>query len=135
MDRKTAILAGLPIFSKLDQRSLEAVGTLAREVSLPAGSVLMQEGEPADAFFVIVTGVVRVERQGQFVRSMSDGGFLGEIAMLEGSERTATATCATDGDFLRLGSFEFGRLMARFPDIRERVETALTRRPHGSESA
>ena len=78
MDDKTAILARLPIFTKLDARRLEAIATLARIVSKPAGSVLMYEDEPAESFYVIVNGTVHVERDGQFVRSMSDGGFLGE---------------------------------------------------------
>jgi trk system potassium uptake protein len=130
MDRKTEILAGLPIFAKLDSRSTEAVATLAHVVSHPAGTVLFGEGEVAESFYVIATGTVHVERKGEFVRSMTDGGFLGEIALLEGSERTATATCATDCELVELGSYEFGRVMATFPDVRARVEAAVARRPH-----
>jgi CRP-like cAMP-binding protein len=130
MDDKRAILARLPVFSTLDPRSIEAVASLARVVAMPADTVLMREGEPAESFYVIVTGTVHVERMGHFVRSMADGGFLGEIALVEGSEHTATATCATDCELLEFGSFEFGRLMARFPDVRERVEAAVARRPH-----
>jgi CRP-like cAMP-binding protein len=130
MDQKTAIVAGLPIFAKLEPRSLDAVATLGRVVAVPAGTVLLREGEPADSFYVIVRGTVHVERLGQFVRSMSDGGFLGEVALVEGSERTATATCTTDCELLAFGSFEFGRLMATFPDVQARVEAAVARRPH-----
>lgn len=130
VDRKTEILAHLPIFAQLDPRSAQAVATLARVVAVPAGTVLVREGEPAESFYVIVSGMVHVERAGQFVRSMSDGGFLGEIALVEGSERTATVTCATDCELVELGSFEFGRVMARFPDVRARVEAAVARRPH-----
>lgn len=131
MDRKTRLLADLPIFSRLDPRSLEAVATLARLVSSPAGTVLMREGETAESFYVIVSGTVHVERAGRFLRSMTDGGFLGEIALIEAGERSATATCATDCEFLELGSYEFGRVMANFPDVRARVEAAMARRPHG----
>jgi trk system potassium uptake protein TrkA len=130
MDQKTAIAAGLPIFAKLELRSQEAVATQARVVAVPAETVLLREGEPAESFYVIVSGTVRVERQGRFVRSMSAGGFLGEVALIEGSERTATATCATDCELLEFGSFEFGRVMAAFPDVRARVEAAIARRPH-----
>ena len=130
MDQKTAIVAGLPIFAKLEPRSLEAVATLARVVDAPADTVLLREGEMAESFYVIVSGTVHVERLGRFVRSMSDGGFLGEVALIEGSERTATATCTTQCELLEFGSFEFGRLMATFPDVRARVEAAVARRPH-----
>ena len=130
MDDKTAIVAGLPIFARLEPRSLEAVATLAKVVAVPAGTVLVREGEPAGSFYVIVSGTVHIERLGEFVRSMSDGGFFGEVALVEGSERTATATCATDCELLEFGSFEFGRIMATFPDVRARVDAAVARRPH-----
>lgn len=130
MEEKTAILARLPIFAKLDARSLEAIASLARIVSMPAGTVLMDEDEPAESFYVIVTGTVHVERNGQFVRSMSDGGFLGEIALVEDTTHTATVTCTTACEFVQLGRHEFGRVMARFPDVRTRVDAAVARRPH-----
>ena len=129
MDEKTAILARLPIFAKLDPRSLEAIASLARIVSMPAGAVLMYEDEAADSFYVIVSGTVHVERDGEFVRSMSDGGFLGEIALVEGTTHTATATCTTACEFVQLGRHEFGRVMDRFPDVRSRVDAAVARRP------
>jgi CRP-like cAMP-binding protein len=130
MDEKTTIVAGLPIFADLEQRSQQAVASQARVISVPADTVLLREGAPAESFYVIVSGTVRVERQGRFVRSMSAGGFLGEVALIEGSERTATATCATDCELLEFGSFEFGRVLAAFPDVRARVEAAVARRPH-----
>ena len=85
MDRKTTILAGLPIFAGLEPRSMEAVATLARIVSLPADTVLLREGETAESFYIIVSGTVHIERAGRFIRSMSAGGFLGEIALVEGA--------------------------------------------------
>jgi CRP-like cAMP-binding protein len=134
MDDKTAILARLPLFAKLDPRSIEAVATLARVTSKPAGTVLMRQGGAAEAFYVIVTGTIHVDRDGTFVRSMTDGGFLGEIGLIEGTEHTATATCTTDCELVELGCFEFGRVMATFPDVRARVEAAAARRPHEDEA-
>jgi len=130
MDQKVDLLARLPLFSTLDRRSMEAVATLAREVAVPAGTVLMREGDPAESFYLIVAGTVRVQRAGAPVRSLTDGGFLGEIALIEEGERTATATCVTDCRLLVLGRFEFDRVMATFPDIRTRVSAAVARRPH-----
>ncbi|MEO8570753.1 MAG: cyclic nucleotide-binding domain-containing protein [Chloroflexota bacterium] len=133
MNRTTDTLARLPIFAKLDPRSLEAVATLARDISRSAGTVLIHEGEAAESFYVIVSGTVHIERDGRFVRSMSDGGFLGEIALREGTDRTATATCVTDCELIELGRHEFGRVMATFPDVRARVEAAAARRPHADD--
>lgn len=130
MDDKPAILARLPIFAHLEPRSLEALSMLANVQTHAAGATLIREGEPAESFFVIVSGTVHVERGGQLVRSMTDGGFLGEIGLLEATERTATATCTTECQVVEFGSHEFGRVMANFPDVRARVEAAAARRPH-----
>jgi CRP-like cAMP-binding protein len=130
MDGKAQALGAMPLFATLDPRYVEAVAALAREVTKPAGSVLMREGEPAESFYLIVSGTVHVERAGQPVRSMSEGGYLGEIGLLEGSRRTATATCATDCRLLELGRFEFGRVTATFPEVRSKIDAALKRRPH-----
>ncbi|MBF8290668.1 MAG: cyclic nucleotide-binding protein [Chloroflexi bacterium] len=134
MDSKVDLLGRVPLFAALDERSMEAVATLARELDAPAGTVLMREGDPAESFYVIVSGTVHVERSGLPVRSMTAGGFLGEIALIEQGERTATATCATDCELLVLGSFEFGRVTATFPEIRTRIAAAVARRPHAGDS-
>ena len=128
MDEKVALLRAVPLFAELDERSLQAVATLAREHDAGAGDVLMREGEPGDTFVVIVDGTVRVEQEGRDVRSMMAGGFLGEVALLEHGPRTATATCVTDCRLLTLGHFEFDRLLATFPDVRTKVLAALARR-------
>ncbi|MBI2777379.1 MAG: cyclic nucleotide-binding domain-containing protein [Chloroflexi bacterium] len=130
MSRTTHDLSSLPVFSGLDERSLQAIAILARELAAPAGTVLIREGDPATSFYVIVGGTVRVERDGRLIRSMSEGGFIGEIGLVEGRSRTATVTCATDCVFLEFGAFELGRVLDTFPTIRARVDAALTRRPH-----
>ncbi len=128
MDDKVERLRGVPLFADLDDRAIQAIATLARERRATAGEVLMREGEAGDAFLVIVDGVVRVEQAGRDVRSMTAGGFLGEIALLERGPRTATATCVTDCRLLSLGGFEFERILATFPDVRAKVLAAISRR-------
>jgi len=131
MDRKLELLRTVPLFADLDERSLDAVGVLAREIEMPAGHRLMLEGEPGDAFYLIVDGTIHVERAGGIVRSMTAGGFLGEIALLERGTRTATATCATDCRLLVIHRHELDRLMAALPHIERRIRAAAARRPHG----
>ena len=62
MDQKTATVAAIPMFAKLEPRSLEAVATLAKIISAPAETVLLREGEPPESFYVIVNGTVHIER-------------------------------------------------------------------------
>ena len=133
MDQKLELLREVPLFTELDQRGLEEVARLAREVDYPEGHVLMREGETATEFYVIVEGTVRVERGGATVRSMVRGGFLGEIALLDHGPRTASAICATACQLLEIEHGGFDRLMEDFPDIRGRVLAALARRIRGTE--
>lgn len=130
MDRKLDLLKTVPLFADLDDRSLDAVGVLAREIEVPAGHIVMVEGGPGDAFYLILDGTIHVERAGGIVRSMTAGGFLGEIALLEGGARTATATCVTDCRLLVIHRHEFDRLMAALPHIERRIRAAAARRPH-----
>jgi CRP-like cAMP-binding protein len=128
VDDKLAILRGVPLFSDLDERSLQAVAILAHEVGFKAGDVLMVEGEAGDAFYVIVEGTVRVEQGDRTVRSLTAGGFLGEIALVEQRPRTATATCVTDVRLLELRAHEFERLLDSLPAVHRRVQAAIRRR-------
>ena len=131
MDAKLELLRTVPLFADLDERSLEAIGVLMQESDVPAGHILMLEGEPGDSFVVIVEGTIRIERGAEQARSMSAGGFIGEIALIERGVRTATATCVTDCRLLELKRHEFERLMAAFPHIEHRIRAASARRPHG----
>jgi len=128
MDERVAALRGVPLFADLDERGLQAVAILARDRSTKAGDVLTLEGEPGDAFYVIVEGTVRVEHGDRTVRSMTAGGLLGEIALVEHCARTATATCVTDCRLLEIRRHEFERLMETLPEVRSRVGSAIARR-------
>ena len=61
MNDKTAVVAAIPMFAKLEPRSLEAIATLAKTITVPAETVLLREGEPAGSFYVIVDGTVRIK--------------------------------------------------------------------------
>jgi CRP-like cAMP-binding protein len=128
MDAKLELLSTVPLFSKLDRPSLERVGRLVDEIDLPGGKLLMHEGELPYEFFLIVEGQVGIERDGQQLNVLGPGDFLGEIALLDGGRRTATATTQTPVRLLVLGTREFHSLMADQPDIREAVLAALAER-------
>jgi len=128
VEDKLAILRGVPLFADLDERSLQAVAILAHEVAHVAGDVLMVEGETGDAFSVIVDGTVRIEQGDRTVRSLTAGGFLGEIALVEQRPRTATATCVTDVRLLEVRAHEFERLLETLPAVHARICSAILRR-------
>jgi CRP-like cAMP-binding protein len=135
MADKIEVLRTVPLFADLDERSLQAVAILAREVSFKAGEVFMLEGEIGDGFYVILEGTVRIDRGDRTIRSLTAGGFLGEIALVEQRPRTATATAVSDVSALELKHHEFERLLDTMPAVRSRVTAAILRRERGDASS
>ena len=66
---KLAVLRTVPLFADLDDRSLQAVTVLGRDVTFKAGDVVMLEGEVGDGFFVILDGTIRIDRGGDLERN------------------------------------------------------------------
>ena len=128
VDDRVELLRGIPLFAGLDERSLQAVAILAHELRAKAGEVLMLEGEPGDEFYVIVEGTVRIEHGDRTVRSLTSGGFLGEIALVDRRPRSATATAVTDLRLLEIRAHEFERLLDTLPEVHRRIVAAIKRR-------
>jgi voltage-gated potassium channel len=128
MDQKLVMLAAMPLFSGLGQRDLLEVGRLCDEVDLPAGRVVARQGDAADAFYVIIDGTVRIERDGQVLRDMGPGEFFGEIAMVAKVPRQATGTTLTPARLLVMSHGQFNSLLRDFPSISDEVMRALAER-------
>lgn len=134
MHDKVEVLRAVPLFADLDERSLQAVAVLAHEVSFKAGEVLMLQGEPGATFEVIVAGTVRVDHGERTIRSMTAGGFVGEIALIDRRPRTATVTCVTDVRALEIRAHEFERLIDTLPAVHDRISAAVVRRSRGRDA-
>ena len=59
------------------------------------GEVIFSEGDKGDKMYVIRSGEVEVERDGKIVETLSGGGIFGEMALIDGSPRAATARAKT----------------------------------------
>ena len=128
MDSKTKLLSRVPLFAGLDEDGLAKVASLTDEVDLRAGTQLLQEGAFPYEFFLIVEGSVAIDRDGAQVSTLGPGDFLGEIALVDGGRRTASARAETDVRVLVLGRREFHTLVNQFPEVRESVLSALAER-------
>jgi CRP/FNR family transcriptional regulator len=128
MSDKVDLLRRVPLFAGLGRRELEEIQSLADEVDVAAGRELTKEGRSGQEFFLILSGRVGVVRDGVRVRTMSDGEFLGEIALLDGRPRSATVTTEAPTRLLVLAHREFNSLMERHPEIQAAVMRALAER-------
>jgi CRP-like cAMP-binding protein len=127
-DEKLELLRRTPFLAGLSRKDLEEVGRLADEVDLPAGRVLMRQGDVGREFYVIIEGEVELERDGAFLRTMGAGEFFGDISLITERPRTATVTVAKDARFLVLGHREFHSLLDQFPSIRMGVLESVANR-------
>jgi CRP-like cAMP-binding protein len=117
MDQKVALIGGLPLFSKLNRHDLEALGSRAEEIDVPAGKVLAAQGGYGTEFFVIADGTVSVERDGRVVNQLGPGDHFGELALIADIPRTATVTTTAPSRLIVLGAREFKALRMDHPDI------------------
>jgi hypothetical protein len=89
--------------------SLESLAAAAEDVEVPAGTVLIAEGDVADAFYVLTEGRLDVSAVGEnrlqsvFLRTLEPVSYAGEIGLLGGVPRTATVTAESDCRVLRIG--------------------------------
>jgi CRP/FNR family cyclic AMP-dependent transcriptional regulator len=121
MDDKLELLQRVPLFAGLDREGLEELGRIAEEIEAQAGMDLTHEGRHEGYFFVIVSGSVRIDRGGQTINAMGPGDFLGEIALLDGGPRTATATTDAPSRLLKITHKEFHQLLDTSPGVRTAV--------------
>ena len=101
----------------MDDATLAEVVRHGDEVDVPAGTVLTRQGEPGDEFFVLLTGSAVVEVGGSPVGALGPGDFLGEIALLTRSRRTATVTTTAPSRLLVLTGRSFRELTDRIPTL------------------
>jgi len=127
-DEKLELLHRIPLFAGLDKHKIERLGMLAEEVDVPAGKVLIRQGESGGDMMVLVSGQVGVERDGERLNTLGPGDFFGEIALIERGPRTATVTTESPARLLVVNHRDFHSLMEEFPEIAAQVLTTLAHR-------
>ena len=92
-----ALLRSIPIFRSLPGPSLETAAAALVPMEVPAGTTLIEEGDPnAQHYFAICSGEVEVSRGGHVVTRVGRGDGVGEMALLRPIPRTATVTAVGD---------------------------------------
>jgi len=125
---KTDVLRGVPLFSGLTERAIEAIAALTTEQSFAEGETLVREGDAGETFIILLDGSAEVERDHQPISKLGRGDFLGEISLIDGGPRTATVTARGPVKALVVQHTDFRRLLEEFGPVRYDIVTALTRR-------
>lgn len=125
---KVEALKRVPLFEGLSKRELTELARATDELALPAGAVLCKEGALGHEFFVIVDGTVEVTKEGRHVASREGGDFIGEIALIATSRRTATVTAATDVRCFVLTDRAFRHVLDENRSVERKVMQVLAER-------
>jgi len=102
-----ALLRSNPLFAELPAPAIEGLAAALTPVEVPAGTVLIRQGEPGDAYYAIATGELDVQKDGHFLFRCGRGDGVGEIALLRDVPRTATVTAHTPATVYRLNREPF----------------------------
>ena len=106
------LLTGIGLFADVREGTLEQLAGAAEPVEVAAGTTVLTQGEPADAFYVIESGDLAVSSTGEdgVARDLPDMGAgtgFGEIGLIEAIPRTATVVARTDARLLRVSGEAF----------------------------
>ncbi len=132
-DPKIQRLAEVQLFSTCNRRELAKIAALTVEVDVPAGRVLMRQGEPAHECFVIEAGTARASIRGRKSSKLGPGECFGEMALIDSAPRSATVTAETDMSLLVLNSREFSTLIDDVPSVARKVLAVVAERLRAAE--
>ena len=125
---KVEALKRAPLFEGLSKKELAELARVTEDLKVEPGTVLCREGRLGREFFVIVDGTAEVTKGGKHLASRSGGDFVGEIALITTTKRTATVTAKTPLRCFILTRGDFRRVLDDNPGVQRKVMQALGER-------
>lgn len=122
------VLARVPLFAELDHSELQMLADSMSDRSFGPSEIVTTEGEPPDGFFVIENGEADVTAYGQLLARVTAGDYFGEVALLMGSERTATITAKSELHCYWLSPAGFRAVVEGNPTIAWKVMQSMAER-------
>jgi CRP/FNR family transcriptional regulator, cyclic AMP receptor protein len=128
----TAALSAMPLFRGLDEDALESIARGLRTRRFRRGEVIFHLGDPGDALFIVSSGAVKITLPSEtgdeaILATLRPGDFFGELALLDGAPRSATAAALEPTETLVLPRQRFRELIATEPVIRDALLASLAR--------
>lgn len=120
----------IDLFASLPLSLREELCRSLETVRVSRGQVLVLEGDPADAMYIVMSGrfEIRTENRAGALAEIGPGQLIGEVAFLAGGGRTATATALRESVVLRLTRVAFDALAEHSPKIWETLTITLAGR-------
>jgi len=109
---RVALLSELDLLAGADRRTLERLAAAAEEVVMPAGQVVINEGDEADALWILADGELSVQARGgglepRELPPVTAPGYVGELGLLHGIPRTASVRTSRECTLFRIDGQDF----------------------------
>lgn len=127
------VLRSIPLFQPLGTEELSALAALLRERRHPRGTIVLSQGDPGDALFLIGDGQLKVAVFGEDGREvilsvLAAGGFFGEMSLLDDEPRSAHVIAMTDAVLFQLRREDFRSRLRASPELSIALLRELSRR-------
>lgn len=119
------------LFDGCTDAELERIARIADEIAVPAGYVLVYEGDWGHEVFVVAEGEAEVTAGGRMLALLGAGAVIGELAALNPAPRTATVVATSPMRFFMFEDHAFAALLDEFPAIARRTMTDVAARFQG----
>lgn len=123
-------LRRLEVFRSCTDREVSRILSLADQIPVAAGHVIIRWGERTRDFYVLLEGKASVTRGTQILGVIGPGDYCGELAILDPAPRSATVTMVTEGTLLAFGQREFLALLDEMPHVNHKLLGGLAHRVH-----
>lgn len=111
------VLGRVPLFASLSKRHLKHVAALAELKRFKTGTPVVRAGAQGNALFVILDGSAHVTTPAGHTRTLTEGDYFGELALLDGAPRAATVTATNSLATAKISRSAFVRLLREEPAI------------------
>ncbi len=133
LERITDFLATVPLFRELPRAAVRGFAELTREQKFAKGAVIVSEGDPGDALYVVRSGEVKVVLIGEDGREvllniLGIGEHFGELSLIDGRPRSAHVVSTHASSLLILRRADFRRQEEQSPSVAWGLMIELTRR-------
>lgn len=118
----------MPLFRACSKKDLRELASHTDQLSVEPGEDVVVEGRPGREFFVILSGRVKVTRNGRRVAELGSGDHFGELALLVDSPRTATVTALEPLEVVVLHRPDFIAALDRVPGLGTKLAKGLAQR-------
>jgi short-subunit dehydrogenase len=125
------LLGKVPLFAGCTPEELAEAAACLSVIDVPSGTAVVSEGAPGDSMYVIATGTVRIvaeSRDGEVIAQLESGDFFGEMALITGLPRTATALAVSDTRLWKMEKDDFDRMIREMPHLSLEMSRVLSQR-------